>query len=182
MVAVSAVSANAQVEIAYDDGTPESGVVWDLAGNGVAVKFTAPPGCVLTAAKFSTCAAWFRNPLGIRVLDADGTDGAPGTTLRGYFEVPLESAQPQAVTFATPIALPHPEFYVEYVQTGYGTSDANVFCIDTSSPSSGRSWLFQDGVWSQMTPEQGNVMIRALVLQPTPAAGQTWGSIKGDYR
>jgi bacillopeptidase F len=182
LIACSAVSASAQVEIAYDDGTPEALLVWNYAHNGVAVRFSAP-GSVLTGAKFFTYTTTFWNPVGFCVLDANGPSGAPGDTLLGYSEVPLQvPGAYQEVPFPTAISLPHADFYVVYLQTGWGNMDSNGFGVDKSSPASGRSWLYQNVAWSQMTPQQGNVMIRAVILQPTPTESGTLGSIKGRYR
>ena len=92
MVALTVVSAGAEIEIAYDDGTAERGIVWNDAGNGVAERFSVDPDCMLIAAKFFIVATYFCNPLGICVLDANGPDGAPGDTLCGYFVVSLEAS------------------------------------------------------------------------------------------
>jgi len=182
MLALTAASANAQVEIAYDDGTAETGIVWETPRNGVAVRFTAP-GCVLTGAKFFTLLVTSWYPVGYCVLDANGPGGAPGDTLLGYSEVPLERTHAyQEATFPAPITVPHADFYVVYLQTSAVRFDSNVYGIDTSSSPDGRSWLFQGGVWSLMAPSQGDVMIRALVLQPVPTEIQTWGALKGTYR
>jgi hypothetical protein len=179
---LTVVSAGAQIEIAYDDGTAETGMVWNEPRNGLAVRFSVGPDSILTGAKFFTLYSIFGNPLGICVLDANGPDGFPGDTLCSYFEEPLDGPF-QEVTFPAPIALSGADFYIVYLQTGLGGSDdSNTFGIDTSSPPDGRSWLFEDGVWSHMAPEEGDVIIRAIVTASTAAAPQTWGSVKREYR
>ena len=122
-----------------------------------------------------------QNDLGICVLDSNGPGGAPGDTLCTYFQWPF-GAYPQVVTFPVEIVPPHPDFYIVYVQTGWGGADANTYGLDTSSPWAGRSWSFVNHAWSPMGPAYGNVMIHALVQQATPTEAATWGRLKGTYR
>lgn len=170
------------VEIAYDDGTRERSVVWNRPGNGVAVRFTVGSGSSLLGARFYISYAPFMNPLGICVLDATGPGGAPGDTLHAYFEEPLDTRSGfQNVAFPAPIELAGPDFYVVYLQTRWGDGDSNTFGIDTSSPPDGRSWRFDDGVWSHMALADGDVMIRAVIAAETPVAPVTWGRVKALY-
>jgi bacillopeptidase F len=183
MMAFAALSAHADVELAYDDGTAEAMIVWNDPGNGVGVRFTVEPDFELVTARFFITFAPFWNPLGICVLDANGPDGAPGDTLCGYFTYDLDSWMGwQDVTFDSPIDIPGTEFYVVYLQTGAGSGDSDEFGIDTSGDPAGRSWLYEEGSWSLMAPDDGNVMIRAIVTSQTAIEPDTWGRIKGLYR
>jgi bacillopeptidase F len=171
------------VEIAYDDGTAERTVVWNQRGNGVAVRFTAGPGSSLLGARFFIGFAPFQNPLGICVLDANGPGGAPGDTLHGFFEEPLDSYSGfQDVAFRAPILLANPDFYVVYLQTRSGSGDSNSFGIDTSSVPDGRSWRFENGAWSHMSSDSGDVMIRAIIAVRTPTAPVPWTQVKVRYQ
>ena len=181
--ALSSAPASAQIEIAYDDGSAENGIVWNEPGNGVAVRFTIGPDSTLVGARFYVEFAPFQNSLGICVLDANGPGGAPGDTLCGYFRRPLGIwAGWKDVTFQSPVIAPDGEAYIVYLQTGGGNGDSNQMGIDTSSHPDNRSWVYEGGVWSQMPPSQGDVMIRAIVTAQTPVLTSTWGALKADYR
>jgi hypothetical protein len=182
MTAWCACPVQAQSEIAYDDGTAERSRVWNAPGNGVAVRFSVDAGSVLVGARFFIVSAPFWNPLGICILSANGSDGAPGDTLLSYFEEPLDSWSGfHDVTFPAPILLPIPEFYVVYLQTRWGDGDSNTVGVDTSGAPDGRSWLFQNSAWALMPLEDGDVMIRAVVAPPTAIFPSTWGRIKSLY-
>ena len=181
--AVAASPARAQREVAYDDGTPEQTIVWSEAGNGLAVRFSVEPGSILLGARFCTGWAPFWNPLGICVLDANGPGGAPGDTLWPYYVEPLDSWSGwQNVAFQSPIPVPSGEFYVVYQQTGGGSGDSTPFALDTSSPATGRSWMFENHIWSPLPTTSGNVMIRAILSSRVPIALTTWSDIKAMYR
>lgn len=181
--AIAASPARAQREVAYDDGTPERTIVWNEAGNGLAVRFSVEPGSILLGARFCTGWAPFWNPLGICVLDANGPSGAPGGTLWPYYVEHLDSWSGwQNVAFRSPIPIPSGEFYVVYLQTGWGNGDSTPFALDTSSPAAGRSWIFENHIWSPMPPTSGNVMIHAILSSRVPIESTTWSDIKARYR
>ena len=181
--AIVASPARAQREVAYDDGTPERTIVWNEAGNGLAVRFSVEPGSILLGARFCTGYAPFWNPLGICVLDANRPGGVPGDTLLAYYREPLDSWSGwQNVAFRSPIPIPNGEFYLVYLQTGGGSGDSTPFALDTSSPAAGRSWIFENHVWSVMPPTSGNVMIHAILSSRVPIESLTWSGIKAQYR
>lgn len=180
---IAASPARAQREVAYDDGTPERIIVWNEPRNGVAVRFSVTPGSILLGARFCTGWAPFGNPLGICVLDASGPSGAPGDTLWPYYQEALDSRSGwQNVAFRSSIPIPSGEFYVVYLQTGWGNADSTPFALDTSSPAAGRSWIFENHIWSPMSPTAGNVMIHAILSSHVPIESATWSDIKALYR
>jgi bacillopeptidase F len=183
MIALVASPVLAQREVAYDDGTAERSMVWNEPGNGLAVHYSVERGSILLGARFCIAFAPFWNPLGICVLDANGPNGAPGDTLMSYYVEPLDWwAGWQDVAFRTPLPIANGEFYIVYLQTGWYNGDATSFGLDTSSPGSSRSWIFENHIWSPLAPTSGNVMIRAILSSEVPVAPVTWSDVKGRYR
>ncbi len=170
-------------EIAYDDGTAERSIIWNVAGNGVAVRFSVEPGSVLRGARVWVGFAAFQNPLGICVLRANGPGGAPGDTLVGYFRQSLHGTRLAFadVTLATQPVIQDGDFYIVSLQTGAGSGDATSVGLDTSSPPDGRSWVYEGGAWSILPAERGDVMIRAMVSGATPVASSVWAKVKQLY-
>jgi hypothetical protein len=171
-------------ELAYDDGTAERSIVWEVAGNGVAVRFSVRPGTVLEGARVWVGFAASQNPLGICVLRANGLGGAPGDTLIGYFNQSLYGTRMAFADVAFPIEpiVQDTDFYIVSLQTRPASGDATSVGLDTSSPPDGRSWLFENGVWSVLPTERGDVMIRAIVFDDVPVASGTWAGIKLLYK
>lgn len=183
IIAFAASPALAQREVAYDDGTPERNMVWNEAGNGLAVRFSVERGSILLGARFCTGWSPFLNPLGICVLDANGPGGSPGDTLMSYYVEPLHARLGwQGVAFRVPLPIASGEFYIVYLQTGYWNGDATPIALDTSNPGTGRSWIFESHIWSPLAPTSGNAMIRAILSSEVPVVPVTWSDIKAQYR
>jgi len=153
-------------ELINDDGV--SNQIYNIgAANSWAVKFTTQPNAQIYYAKV------FINTVGnsamiIRIFDANGTGGLPGTQLlqftaavtslsQGWNNLPLPTANI--------VTDPDGVFYIGV----YEYASACVFGLD--SDSSGDSWkkLGSAGAWTPIT--EGNVMLRALV---------TWGNANDD--
>ena len=153
-------------ELINDDG--QSNQNYNIgAANSWAVKFTTQPNAQIHYAKV------FVNQVGnsamiVRVFDANGPGGLPGTQLlqftapvtllsQGWNNVPLPAANI--------ITDPDGVFYIGV----YEYASACVFGLDTNS--SGNTWtkIGSAGAWTPLT--EGNVMLRALV---------SWGNSNED--
>jgi hypothetical protein len=145
-------------EVLNDDGASDQNYNVGTS-NSMAVKFVTNPQAEIHYAKV------FINTVGtsaliVRVFDANGTDGLPGTQLlqftapitsltQGWNTIPIPAAN--IVTDADGV------FYVALVEY----INASVFALDTSV--SGNTWTKTGtaGAWTPLTT--GNAMIRALV-------------------
>jgi len=146
------------MQIAYDDGTAETGRGRAMARSGYAVRFTPPLGRIqLLTAKFYILG--FKNhpaPIEIHVWDTGHNDlirplrATP--TERGWFELDLS---PQNLIIGG-------DFYIGYLQT---TAEAYPWIgLDTTNPD-GRSYMVPD--WLLVTSRgkpAGDIMIRAEVM------------------
>jgi hypothetical protein len=147
------------------------------------VRFTTGPDAALAGAKFYITSAPFQNPLGVCVLDTNGPGGAPGDTILGYSER-LVDVWPGfiEVEFPKPLMVPNDGAYIVYLQTRGGNGDSDCIGVDKSSPPESRSWIHESGLWTRMTPSQGNVMIRAIVTTETPIVKRSWGVLRAIHR
>ena len=153
-------------ELINDDGTSNQN--YNIgAANSWAVKFTTQPNAQIHYAKVFVQTVG-NSAMIIRVFDANGTGGLPGTQLlqftapvtsltQGWNNVPLPTANI--------ITDPDGVFYIGV----YEYASACVFGLDTNS--NGDTWtkIGSAGAWTPLTI--GNVMLRALV---------SWGNANDD--
>lgn len=159
-------------ELAYDDGAANSAWVKNNPGNGFANQFTPPYAPYqITDVSYNIWPDTWPSPGGtemmIRILDDDGTAGAPGTVL---YEETVNVVRGQWNTFdltAENLVINDGSFYVAYILTQLGT-DSPGLSVDTDGPFASPlvGWDLQDGTWSQTMPN-GNFeqewMIRTSV-------------------
>jgi hypothetical protein len=184
--------------IVYDDSSsevfnwsPDSGFAW-------AVKFTPPETpFVLSEAEIAVAAFHpdtAHTPVIVKVYDANGNGGLPGTLLGTYPKGSVgnvigglsgEGAHWITAILFDPVTEPlilNADFYVSVENTGH---EYEAFATDTSSLRSGRSYYFSpcDQSWhneleSDSLSQPGNRMIRARgwVDQPTELVIRSDGS------
>ena len=141
----------AEVELYYDDGTPELGWKWPIVGGMFAVRFTPPASGWLIECSFYI----WNNPdtIMVHVLDTDKNDMItpfPETpTSTGWFHVDLS-------TYGITVS-PGVDFYVAMEST---VADVPSIGADTSHPDN-RSWNYGGVSWSQVLED--DYMIRAVI-------------------
>ncbi|MCF8227590.1 MAG: carboxypeptidase regulatory-like domain-containing protein, partial [Bacteroidales bacterium] len=159
-------------EVAYDDGSADDFLVYSVAGNAHAVKFT-PAGYPATVmggslfvgdGSFPVGSDFIGSTFGIAVMDDDGTDGMPGTVVDSievvvdaYGWVDFEGL------FAT---FEDGDFYLAMFQ-GSVPPNAAPIGIDQSMPTYYRSYTYIGGgadMWSLSAYQ--DFMIRAIVSGP----------------
>jgi hypothetical protein len=164
----------AEIEIAYDDGSAEEG---EEVG---AVRFTPEQyPVVLKRIRFYNLSlrSGFQK---VWMYDDDGPEGSPGTLLFGPTTFPGFS---QWVEFDLPDSLQavieEGDFYIA-IKPAYGDPISPPLGRDVDGTPQNRSWALVGDAWSQLGPEQGNLMIR-VVVEPgaVPVDHTTWGRIKG---
>jgi len=156
------------VEIVYDDGTSEEGIVPPI-GQQLAVKFSLPLG--LTEAKLLTARYYIHDKPATFRVHIYGSDGTGELILPplatpselGWFEVDLSGLD---ITVTG-------DFYIsiEYLTATLNPSIGN----DLSDPD-GRSYYGTAGSWTP-TISEGDYMIRAVVQQPISPAPPVGGVI-----
>ncbi len=153
-VQILAAAVRDEVELAYDDGTAETGRGVAVSGAGYAVRFTPPAGgAELLRARIYIEGFWGGSaPIEIHVWDLDGKDLiAPlqvTPTSTGWFDVDLSG---QSLTLIT-------DFFIGYLQTQAAVYPWIGF--DTTTP--GDRGYSVPG-WSRVLPAGSNVMIRVIV-------------------
>ncbi|MDD5088828.1 MAG: hypothetical protein PHI18_08530, partial [bacterium] len=182
------------LEIAYDDDGAEL-FNWSQPDSlRWAVRFTPP------SVPFTLCAAEFavaafhpdtsHGPVRVQVLDSDGSGGMPGTVLR---EVVRGSVGNMIGGLPTPGAWWATAFLCDdateplqltgdfYIAVANVSASADAFGMDTSSPNSGRSvvfdpceeeWFSEDGTFENS--RDGNRMIRVCGWTDTPLNLVIW--------
>lgn len=151
-------------ELAYDDGTPENAWAYWSAGNGWAQRFDggAYP-LSIDSIRFNIWEAAWPSPGGdqmiAQILDDDGADGSPGTSLFNSGTITIVRGAWNTVPVAPAIQITDGSFYVAYIQADTlhlspGLSE------DQTPPISGQSWKYTDGAWEPCGKE---FMIRAFV-------------------
>jgi len=158
-------------ELTYDDGTAESAWVKNTTGNGFANKFTPPyiPYSITNISFHVWADTWpdpGSNEMRIMILDDDGTDGSPGTTLHDEVVTVVRDAwNVFDLTGSRNIMLEDGSFYVASISTAdYPNCPGQ--SVDSSGPFAGQNiaWDLQDGVWVQGYASFGDeYMIRASV-------------------
>ena len=174
---IIAAPASSQIEISYDDGTAETGIVRE-----VGVRFTVDEPLQLVGGRFFVITAQPTNSLGVIVLDANGVGSAPGDTLFGPDTLAWNGTDLSFTDyqFPNPVEIPGTDFYVVYFQTMDGPlGQTPVLGLDLDPPFHHRSWKLINNVWTQIQEDiNGKVMIRAVVLDPTPVEAVSWGLLK----
>ncbi len=154
-------------EIFNDDGTSDQNFNLGASASS-AVKFVTDPNAEIFYSKVYLNAVG-NSALIIRIYDADGTGGLPGTMLLQYTAA-VNTLAPGWNNLPLPLANivvdPDGVFYIAVVEY----ASAPTFALDTNN--TGHSWkrLTSSGAWTPIT--EGDVMIRALV---------SWGSASDDY-
>ncbi len=145
-----------QMELYYDDGTPEDGLSWRAAGGVFAVRFTPS-----TSGRLTECSFYINNnpaTVKVHVLDNRRTDliqpFLKTPTTLGWFHVDL-SAFRVAVSSGV-------DFYVALEWT---VANAPSLGLDISQPEN-RSFAWDGAQWIQTTGI--DFLVRAMVATETP--------------
>lgn len=156
-------------EIGYDDGTAENAWAFYEAGNGWAVRMTPPNGtAAVTGALFRFWDTSWPTPGGTAfkyaIFDASGPDGAPGKMIAGPFDGTAirDGVSWTEVTLPTPVMVSG-DFYVAYIQA-LPNPNAPGLATDEDGQFSGRSWQMVSGAWTPTPEDEGNRMIRAIIM------------------
>jgi bacillopeptidase F len=168
----------AEIEIAYDDGSAEEG---QEVG---AVRFTPAQYPVeLRRIRFYNWSveSGFNK---MWMYDDDGPEGSPGTLLFGPITF-LGTPQLKWLEFELPDSLQtvveQGDFYIA-VRPADRDPLAPPLGQDVDGAPQNRSWALDGDTWSQLAPEQGNLMIRVVVDRgAVPVDHTTWGRIKALY-
>jgi len=152
--------------IAYDDGTSENAVVYNVADAGIAVRMTPQQGPVMVTGALMLFDHEWPVPGGTAikyaVYDASGANGTPGQMIAGPFNGTAKRDQTWTdLDLDTPVTV-NGDFYIVYLQVGTNPN-APGLALDDSSPNAQRSWQLVNGAWSRLDPDYGNAMIRAKV-------------------
>ncbi|MGM0827682.1 MAG: S8 family serine peptidase [Bacillota bacterium] len=157
-------------EIAYDDGTSEESRFFYGANNGFAIRMSLEEGVTkswLTGGLFKVNTEF--PTLGstrfqVAVYDSTGLNGAPGKRIAGPFEADARTdGEWTHVDLTDKNIFVTGDFYLVYVQPYDSTRSPSLYS-DKSSPFHDRLWLRVNGTWEHVTtPEEGNVMIRAVM-------------------
>ncbi|MBN1755477.1 T9SS type A sorting domain-containing protein [bacterium] len=163
-------------EIYYDSGIPYLSLGYGSAGNGLAVRFTPPPGgCTLLGLRFM-----FTNISDGLSFEVHVWDDGPGANLVTPIIAPINVPTIAAVW----VDVPTPEIFIDndffggWIELAMGTP---YVAADTSDPDD-RSWVYTSGEgWSVLSDFSGfeyhDLIIRAVIetedgrimaLRPTP--------------
>lgn len=159
-------------EIIYDDGEADDYVNWALPGGAVGVHFTpaAYPATVL-GGRIYVGDLYF--PLGmqfaITIMDDDGVDGLPGTTLDSIWIDINSGGWVDFYDFFSTI-IDEGDFYFIWYQ-GYGLN-ADSIGVDTDMPTVYRSVVKPPGSGWSISPYQ-DIMIRAYVCGPNTGSSNS---------
>ncbi|MDZ7742105.1 MAG: carboxypeptidase regulatory-like domain-containing protein [Bacteroidota bacterium] len=159
-------------EVLYDDGSADDYLVYSVAGNAHAVKFT-PAGYPATImggsvfvgdGSFPVGSDFLGSTFGMALIDDDGTDGMPGTVLDS---IEVEVDNYGWIDFADLNAtITDGDFYLAMFQ-GSTPPNAAPIGIDQTIPTVYRSYTFIGGganIWSLSAYQ--DFMIRAIVAGP----------------
>ena len=151
-------------ELAYDDGSSETGMAWNGEDGGYAQYFESiavPAEITLIRYYISQVADPFF--FTAQILDDDGTDGAPGSVL---FEqvVDCPTGAQWYQTVPTGITDDNGKFYVVWLQP---QAQAVYMGIDQDMPTSRQCWEFTSGWAPYRDGEVEDAMIRVMVGQGT---------------
>jgi hypothetical protein len=148
-------SAGDGLELAYDDGSAETGRGFAVRGAGYAVRFTPPAGgAVLQSVRlFISGIRGTPAPIEVHVWSVHGEDLIPPVEVtpaeQGWLDVDLSSAALR----------PSTDFCIGYLQTS--AEDYPWLGVDLGTPT-GRSLSIPD--WTEVLPYGANAMIRALFI------------------
>lgn len=152
-------------ELAYDDGTAESGYCAGAATNCLAVRIT--PTCYpVKLIRLKYYLTTINQQLILRVWDDDGTGGLPGTQLLDpVLIVPttdLVEDDWNVVTLSDDynIVINDGDFYIGWMES----ASSSLIGVDTDGPVFDRSYQYAGGTWFDYTagiPQ--NMMMRAVV-------------------
>jgi bacillopeptidase F len=160
-------------EIGYDDGTAENARAFYDGGNGWGARFT-PDGMaqVAGASVYLWDTDWPTpgdNKLSVAVFDSLPS-GEPGEMVIEPFVVEGIRGDWTYIDLSSFGFSTDRDFYIVYVQVGNYATCAGIG-FDESPPFSGRTYEWYMGEFSPVTPDYGNVMIRAnvkyLLASPT---------------
>ncbi|MDZ7742107.1 MAG: carboxypeptidase regulatory-like domain-containing protein [Bacteroidota bacterium] len=159
-------------EVLYDDGSADDYLVYSVAGNAHAVKFT-PAGYPATVrggsvfvgdGSFPAGSNFIGSTFGMAVIDDDGANGLPGTVLDS---IEVEVDNYGWIDFADLNAtITDGDFYLAMFQ-GSTPPNAAPIGIDQTIPTVYRSYTFIGGganIWSLSAYQ--DFMIRAIVAGP----------------
>jgi len=153
------------VELAYDDGTAESGYCAGAVMNYLAVRIT-PPCYPVKLIRLKYYLTTINQQLILQVWDDDGTDGLPGTQLLDpVLFVPISDLVENDWTVITipddyNIVINDGDFYIGWIEP----SSSSLIGVDENGPSFDRSYQYTGGTWFDYTagiPQ--NIMMRAVV-------------------
>ncbi len=158
---------DAYAEMAYDDGGRDICYQWGAANSGWAVRVTPPKypafvrgleimGCDPSSPNFQ-CRLW----------DASGTGGRPGVALTPVHTNLTGTANAWTYEDFTPdsVVISSGDFWSVYIEYNYSDISS-----DNSSPWSGRTMMYYNGLFYVDNGAYGNYMIRG-VLDTTWCAG-----------
>ncbi|MEO0092749.1 MAG: T9SS type A sorting domain-containing protein [candidate division WOR-3 bacterium] len=150
----------------YDERTAYTAWIYYRENNGWGVKFNAPAdnGTITGALVYLWSSSWpvpGGNRFKVRVVDSDGPNGAPGTTLYESDIVTGNRGQWNNVPMSVPFT--NRNFYIFYVQV-----DSYPMCpalgIDRfDNAPDGVKWQLTSGSYSQESDRFGEWLIRALI-------------------
>lgn len=156
-------------ELIYDDGIEDNFTLWATAGNMNAVRFTPASwpaqitGGSVHIGQPSDYPAG-SNPLvpfQVRIYDATGTGGAPGSAIAGPFDVIPTGFGWVAFTLPAPVTITSGSYYLVMVQGGNAPNAAGL-AIDETNPQF-RSYSKFTGGGSQWFPGSGNFLMRTTL-------------------
>lgn len=150
----------------HDDRMAYTAWVYYRADNGWGLKFIAPTnsGTITGALIYLWGSTWpvpGGNQFKVRVVDSDGPNGAPGTTL--YESAIITGTRGQWNNVPMSVPFTNPNFYIFYVQT-----DSYPMCpalgIDRfDNAADGVKWQLTSGSYSPEPDRFGEWLIRALI-------------------
>lgn len=152
-------------EIAYDDGEQDNAWAYYDSGNGWGVRFTPEGEAAVIGARVFIDLDWPEpgsNKLSVAVYDSL-PNGEPGERVIAPYTVAGVRGQWNYIDLSEHNFVTDRDFYIFYVQVG-DFPDCAALGFDESS-NSGRTYELWDG---ELSPKEGNAMIRAAVLYPFP--------------
>ena len=170
--------------LGYDDGSAENAWAWYHAGNGWGVKFTPAnyPVYIDGALLYFWGSDWPSpggDSIDLRVLDDDGTNGAPQTVLYETTGVVINRGSWNYIPIPGNVLVNDGSFYIFYIQHN-DYPNCPGLAIDTlTTPPSGTQWEYFNSAYDDTANVGGAWMIRAVVsmagdsLDPMPPTDVT---------
>jgi hypothetical protein len=149
----------------YDERTASTAWIYYGANNGFGLKFTAPAntGVITGALVYLWNASWPTpggNQFGVRVVDADGPNGAPGTTL---FDTIATGSRGQWNNVQMAVPFTNSNFYIFYVQADTYPACPGLGIDRFDNAPDGIKWQLTSSTYSPEPGRFGEWLIRALV-------------------